>query len=380
MNQENIGKYIQEKRKKEKLTQKQLAEKINVSEKTISKWECGKGLPEVSLMQPLCKELKISVNELLNGKDDQEKKDDQGYINYIKYNNKKKITKFITTIIILTIIFILGVFFINNYGKTTVYKLYGESNNFTYLDGLLIKSNDKNILVSGRILSNNEDIIKTEDILHTSLKSSGKIIIGGSFDGINIEPSGYNEIFTKEKLNNLNNWYLEITYNLNKETKTEIIIIENNLILNSNKFLPQLTLPVGNKLQNDNKIHKENSEKEIKRLENKLLNNKFISKGTSIFEKEIDNYTIKVNTKTNYVRIYNPKSKYGEDSIDIKYNCERCKNNIIELELSTEGKSYYILYDINTESLSCSDNNCPSNAWQICKNFYEYITELLTTL
>ena len=49
------------------LTQRELAEKLCVSDKTVSKWECGKGLPEVSLMLPLCAVLGITVNELLSG-------------------------------------------------------------------------------------------------------------------------------------------------------------------------------------------------------------------------------------------------------------------------------------------------------------------------
>ena len=62
------GKFIKEMRKEKKLTQTELAEKLNVSEKTISKWECGKGFPDTSLILPLCKELDISANELLSGK------------------------------------------------------------------------------------------------------------------------------------------------------------------------------------------------------------------------------------------------------------------------------------------------------------------------
>jgi len=62
------GKFIQERRKAKKLTQVQLAEKLNVSEKTISKWECGNGFPDTTLMLPLCEVLEISANELLSGK------------------------------------------------------------------------------------------------------------------------------------------------------------------------------------------------------------------------------------------------------------------------------------------------------------------------
>ena len=67
MNQTTIGKYIARKRKEQNLTQEQLAEQLGVSNKTVSKWENGKGMPDSSIMLDLCNELKISVNELLSG-------------------------------------------------------------------------------------------------------------------------------------------------------------------------------------------------------------------------------------------------------------------------------------------------------------------------
>ena len=66
MDQVKIGKFIAEERKSKHYTQKQLAEILNISDKTVSKWECGNGFPEVSLL-PLCGELGITVNELLSG-------------------------------------------------------------------------------------------------------------------------------------------------------------------------------------------------------------------------------------------------------------------------------------------------------------------------
>ena len=62
MDQIKIGRFIKECRKEKNLTQQELADKLMVSFKTISKWECGKGLPEVSLFIPLCEELNITVN------------------------------------------------------------------------------------------------------------------------------------------------------------------------------------------------------------------------------------------------------------------------------------------------------------------------------
>ncbi len=67
MDQKQIGKFIAERRRAQNLTQRQLADALSISDKTISKWECGNGLPEVSLMLPLCEKLDINVNELLSG-------------------------------------------------------------------------------------------------------------------------------------------------------------------------------------------------------------------------------------------------------------------------------------------------------------------------
>ena len=67
MDQIKIGKFIAECRKKNNLTQMQLAEKLNITDRAISKWENGKGMPDSSIMLDLCEELKISVNELLSG-------------------------------------------------------------------------------------------------------------------------------------------------------------------------------------------------------------------------------------------------------------------------------------------------------------------------
>ena len=62
-----IGYFIRECRKNKNLTQKQLADKLYVEPKTISKWETGKGLPDVSIMKNLCNELGISLSELFIG-------------------------------------------------------------------------------------------------------------------------------------------------------------------------------------------------------------------------------------------------------------------------------------------------------------------------
>lgn len=73
MSQQDIGRFIAEKRRMKNLTQEQLAERLGVSNKTISKWETGKSMPDYSLVEALCKELDITVSELLAGKEKESK-------------------------------------------------------------------------------------------------------------------------------------------------------------------------------------------------------------------------------------------------------------------------------------------------------------------
>ncbi len=67
MNQAKIGRFIAECRKKNNLTQMQLGEKLNITDRAVSKWETGKAMPDSSIMLHLCEILKISVNDLLCG-------------------------------------------------------------------------------------------------------------------------------------------------------------------------------------------------------------------------------------------------------------------------------------------------------------------------
>ena len=67
MDQQKTGKFIAERRKGVKLTQMQLAEKLNITDRAVSKWERGKSLPDSSIMLELCNTLEITVNDLLSG-------------------------------------------------------------------------------------------------------------------------------------------------------------------------------------------------------------------------------------------------------------------------------------------------------------------------
>ena len=93
MNQEKIGKFIAIIRKEKKLTQKNLADKLGITDRAISKWENGKSLPDLSLLKPLCDTLDITINELLSGEFIKEnKKEDKledNIVNAINYDKKR---------------------------------------------------------------------------------------------------------------------------------------------------------------------------------------------------------------------------------------------------------------------------------------------------
>ena len=93
MNQEKIGKFILELRKEKNMTQQELADKIGVTDRAISKWENGRGLPDLSLMKPLCGELGISINELISGekldKKEYQDKFEENVLNTINYSQKQ---------------------------------------------------------------------------------------------------------------------------------------------------------------------------------------------------------------------------------------------------------------------------------------------------
>ena len=118
MDQIKIGKFIADERKRKGYTQKQLSEKLEISDKTISKWERGNGFPEVSLLLPLCNELEITVNELLSGErvseEDYRKKAEENMVNLVREAQESKKKIILSAIVAgLTIIAALPLFMIS---------------------------------------------------------------------------------------------------------------------------------------------------------------------------------------------------------------------------------------------------------------------------
>ncbi|MDD6402963.1 MAG: helix-turn-helix transcriptional regulator [Mollicutes bacterium] len=127
MDLDKIGKFIKYLRAKKGLSQEELASKINVTNKAISRWECGNGLPGTSLLEPLSKELDISISALLDG---------QCTNNVVEKSiiKSKKHLIFLIILIILILILMMTIYYCYNnfYGFDNSYFIILK-NNFSYL-------------------------------------------------------------------------------------------------------------------------------------------------------------------------------------------------------------------------------------------------------
>ena len=108
MDQNKIGKFIAECRKNKKLTQEELANKLNVSNKSVSRWENGVNMPDISLFKPLCEILDISIEELLSG----EHNNNEGVYEYIKYQKKRYSIRSIILIVLCILVCIISAIYV----------------------------------------------------------------------------------------------------------------------------------------------------------------------------------------------------------------------------------------------------------------------------
>ncbi len=112
MNQVEIGKFIAKRRKEKNLTQAQLAEKLNITDRAVSKWETGKSMPDSSIMLELCEILGITVNELLSGEEvaveRYEKRADENLL-ALKRKDENNMTKNVIISILFSVACMIGI-------------------------------------------------------------------------------------------------------------------------------------------------------------------------------------------------------------------------------------------------------------------------------
>lgn len=121
------GNFIAQRRKQQGMTQKQLAERLAISDKTVSKWETGRSAPDNSIMLELCNVLEINVNELLSGEEISEdiyvKRAEENFVELIKENERRSVGEHFTRAgIILVFLLLLVTIYIMLFGLTDGYR------------------------------------------------------------------------------------------------------------------------------------------------------------------------------------------------------------------------------------------------------------------
>jgi len=162
MNQEKIGRFIKKLRIEKQMTQLELAERIGVTDRAISKWENGRGMPDITFLIPLSKELNITLLELLNGSRDID--EGKAIIELIRETNKKtKIWKYISIGIINIALLILTIILTFAYIIPMIY----ENSNSKGITTILSASMEPTIKSGKGIIFDKVDIetIKKDDII-----------------------------------------------------------------------------------------------------------------------------------------------------------------------------------------------------------------------
>ena len=200
MNQEKFGKFIKELRNEKEMTQQELANKIGVSDRAISKWENGRGMPDISLLIPLSKALNITVVELLNG----EKSDDynDAAIKLVRHNNTKiKFWKWwflgVVNILLIFILIIIIYGYIIPSSKKNIAIIYSESMapEFNLLDAIVydevpIDKVNKNDLVVYNFVDENGRIYDFEVVhmIYDIIDDNGETkLITKGYNNLNVD-------------------------------------------------------------------------------------------------------------------------------------------------------------------------------------------------
>lgn len=210
----SFAKYICELRLKRNLTQKALADKIKVSDRTISKWENGLTVPDLHNIRSICTELGVSANSVVL-----EKNTLSDYIrNFFRLLLVlwKHIFNNIFKVIFAILFILLLIYFINNYNALSIYILNYDSDDITIGNGYFIKSKVRNILLIDNIaIVNPDENISSLNLELYALVNSDKVVLyeSNQIEDIFMEElTGYPEEFTQEVVREITkNLYLDIT-------------------------------------------------------------------------------------------------------------------------------------------------------------------------
>lgn len=225
MNQIKIGKFIAQKRKEKNLTQSELAEKLNVTDRSVSNWENGKCMPDISLFNPLCSALDITINEFLSGEEienkDYQKKLEENIINTINYNNKKNLLPVILLIFGITLTIFSLTMFNPDSSLSGVYTIIGLVIAITDFNMMKSFSKNKRIIINiGISFISLIAILGIDYIESVNLKQAPRFYLEKEIDNNMIV---YHKLFSniyRININTINEYYV---FDNNKKYTTETV-------------------------------------------------------------------------------------------------------------------------------------------------------------
>ena len=396
MKDESFAYQINKIREDNNLTQKEFADLLGVSDRTISKWENGLSVPDGISIRKICNQLGISANALVLEK--------KTLLDYIRYSLKciGKFLKFlwhnILVIIFIIVFLLLLLFFINNYNAVNIYTLnYNSGDNISIERGYFIKSKVRSFLLIDNISINKIDYdIKSIDVELYTLVIGEKVIIyeSDNLDDIVIEElSDYPSVLKSDIINSMKkNLHLNIniidTNNENHLYKTNIVLKEyfsNDKLIyptyqselnydslptySDNKIITDLNYnnePLSNDIDTINFESDTNDKLEsIGYTYNKETNTYTKTDGIKKIEYNLDNQTILVEY---YKNQYKYLTYYYIEKDRIDFN----------LKQNTETIAYLKYYrSLNTST--CIIGNCENYTSEIDYILKEY-QEILATL
>lgn len=241
MNPEKIGKFILEQRKKLNLTQSQLADKLSVTSQAISKWENGRGIPDIEMLNELSKIFEVDIENIINAKEPQIKENKKSNKNIFKSKKLYIVLELIIIIILLVLLFV-------SKEKETNFNFQSlTSNNSCFgVNGIIAYNSNKKSIYISNIECSNEQIkeyldiecvlYETIDNIDKKIQEYGKIKDYETYDKNNIKT--LNELLRSIEFNidnyecscnnkNCNNLYIRINaLNIDNEVITYNIPIE----------------------------------------------------------------------------------------------------------------------------------------------------------
>ena len=176
MDQRKIGKLIEKYRKQKKLTQKELANRLGVSNTAVSKWETGNNLPDISMLEPLSDVLEVDILELLKSQKSSHEDTSKKFVKVKKHKLYKVILfiiAFISTICITnTITYSKANYKLTNYKKkeTEVYSISTPVDSDIYLSGYIIFNDKNNLVILENITISTKEKIDVNKIKEVSVK------------------------------------------------------------------------------------------------------------------------------------------------------------------------------------------------------------------